>query len=53
MVEKIQFSADISIERLSEKDKENLLNFSCGEDDKENQLKQHILYPVRLGFPRC
>jgi len=38
MVEKIQFSADISIERLSEKDKENLLNFSCGEDDKENQL---------------
>lgn len=38
MVEKIQFSADISIERLSQKDKKDLLNFSCGEDDKENQL---------------
>lgn len=28
----------ISIERLSQKDKKDLLNFSCGEDDKENQL---------------
>ena len=43
MVEKIQFSADISIERLSEKDKENLLNFSCGEDDKENQLNSQTI----------
>ena len=39
MVERIHFStSDISIERLSEKDKGDLLNFSCGEDDKENQL---------------
>jgi ribosomal protein S18 acetylase RimI-like enzyme len=36
---KIQFSvSDISIERLSEEDREDLLNFSCGVDEKENKL---------------
>lgn len=39
MVGKIQFSvSDISIERLSKEDKEDLSNFSCGVDEKENKL---------------
>lgn len=39
MVGKIQFSvSDISIERLKKEDREDLLNFSCGVDKKENKL---------------
>lgn len=39
MVGKIQFSvSDISIERLSKEDRGDLLNFSCGTDEKEKEL---------------